>query len=265
MIIDNLIQKCRKNIDSITKNKIDCLKIIKEIYDDVELKFDTFIEETNNLMGKIKLEYKDIINFKEKETKIFNSLDRKKYNELKNLDEIKNTLFISEKNNESENELINEVNCTELKNNSILKNFKKLIEYKDIFRTKIKIYNNGDRYEGEFKINSREGKGIYYYNDGDIFEGEYKNGITEGKGVYYYKNGDRHEGEYKNDSKEGKGIYYYKNGDKFEGEYKNNSREGKGVYYYKNGKIRIGNYKDDKHIGKHYIILPDGKVLVKKY
>ena len=265
MIIDNMIQKCRKNIELITKNKMDCLKILQEIYDDIKLKFDNFIEETNNLIEKIKIEYKDILNFKEKQTKFFDTLDRNKCNELKNIDEIKNGLFISEKNNESENELINEINSIELKNNNILKNFKKIIEYKDIFRTKIKIYNNGNRYEGEYKNNSREGKGICYYNNGDRYEGEFKNDISEGKGIYYFKDGDKFEGEYKKGIPEGKGVYYYKNGDKFEGKYKNNCREGNGVYYYKNGNIEIGSFKNDKHIGQHYIIFPDGSVLVNKY
>ena len=35
------------------------------------------------------------------------------------------------------------------------------------------IYNNGDKYEGDLKIDLKEG-GIYYYNNGDKYEGEYK-------------------------------------------------------------------------------------------
>ena len=30
-------------------------------------------------------------------------------------------------------------------------------------------YNNGDKYEGEWKNDKREGKGIYYYNNGDKY------------------------------------------------------------------------------------------------
>ena len=36
-----------------------------------------------------------------------------------------------------------------------------------------------------------EGKGIYYFNNGDRYEGEWKNDKREGKGKYYYNNGDR--------------------------------------------------------------------------
>ena len=41
--------------------------------------------------------------------------------------------------------------------------------------------NNGDIYEGDFKNDERNGKGIIYYNDDDIYEGEVKNGIRDGK------------------------------------------------------------------------------------
>ena len=34
----------------------------------------------------------------------------------------------------------------------------------------------GDRYEGEFRNNKKEGTGIYYFNYGDRYEGDLKNG-----------------------------------------------------------------------------------------
>ena len=38
-------------------------------------------------------------------------------------------------------------------------------------------YPDGDRYEGLFSNNKREGKGVYFYIDGSRYEGEFKNGI----------------------------------------------------------------------------------------
>ncbi len=56
-----------------------------------------------------------------------------------------------------------------------------------------------------------EGKGIYYFNNppfkGDRYEGGFKNDQKNGKAIYYYSDGDKFEGDYKNDKKEGKGIY----------------------------------------------------------
>ena len=42
-------------------------------------------------------------------------------------------------------------------------------------------WENGDRYEGEWKNDEREGKGIYYLNNGDRYEGEWKNGNKKEK------------------------------------------------------------------------------------
>ena len=59
----------------------------------------------------------------------------------------------------------------------------------------------------------KEGKGIFYYNDGDRYEGDFKNGNFEGKGIYYYKNGDRRMGNYLNDKKIGKHVTLHNNGE----------------------------------------------------
>ena len=61
-------------------------------------------------------------------------------------------------------------------------------------------YNNGFKYEGEWKNGLREGKGIYYLNkdnlQGDRYEGDFIKVQAEGKGISYYSNGDRYIGEY---------------------------------------------------------------------
>ena len=69
-------------------------------------------------------------------------------------------------------------------------------------------YANG-RYIGNVHCGLREGKGIIYFNNGDRYEGDWKNDKKEGKGIFYFNNGDRYEGDFKNDTFEGKGIYYY--------------------------------------------------------
>ena len=46
---------------------------------------------------------------------------------------------------------------------------------------------NGDRYEGDFKNDKPEGKGIIICKNGDKYEGDFKNGIPDGKGIMFNK------------------------------------------------------------------------------
>ena len=47
-------------------------------------------------------------------------------------------------------------------------------------------YNNGDIYQGYFKNNKREGKGIYKYNNNDIHKGNLENNFQNGRGKFTY-------------------------------------------------------------------------------
>ena len=69
------------------------------------------------------------------------------------------------------------------------------------------------------------------------YDGEWKNDKYEGKGIYYYKNGDRYEGDWKNGKREGKGIYYYSYGDRKMGDYLDGEEKGKHVTLTFDGKI----------------------------
>ena len=110
-------------------------------------------------------------------------------------------------------------------------------------------YDNGDKYEGDFVDNVKEGKGIYYFSNGDKYEGEFFEDEKDGYGIYYYKNGEKYEGEFKENKKDGHGIYYYLDGDRYEGEFKKGYAEGRGAYYYQDGEKYVGDYKEDKRHG----------------
>ena len=49
-------------------------------------------------------------------------------------------------------------------------------------------YENGDKYDGEWKNNKREGKGIQYFAVGTRYNGEWKNDKMNGKGKYFSLN-----------------------------------------------------------------------------
>ena len=93
----------------------------------------------------------------------------------------------------------------------------------------------------------KNGKGIYYYRYNDEikrrkYEGDFKNDKREGKGIFYMNNGDRYEGDFKNGLRDGKGIFYYNNGDREMGDYLNDKRFGKHVTLKMNGEIISNNY-----------------------
>ena len=129
----------------------------------------------------------------------------------------------------------------------------------------IYYYFYGDRYDGEWKNDKREGKAIYYYYDGNRYDGGWKNDKFEVKGIYYFKSGSRYEGDFHNDKFEGKGIYYFNNGNRYEGEWKKDKKEGKGIFYYNDGDREMGDYLNDKKIGKHIILTVNGEIKTNIY
>ncbi len=52
-------------------------------------------------------------------------------------------------------------------------------------------YKNGKKkYEGEWKDDKPNGKGVYYYENGNkLYEGEWQDGEYDGKGVQYDEDG----------------------------------------------------------------------------
>jgi len=79
------------------------------------------------------------------------------------------------------------------------------------------VYDNGDRYIGEFKDAAREGRGVYHYANGNIYRGQFRNDMLHGYGTYEWASGDTYIGEYVDGLKHGEGTYIYANGQKQEG------------------------------------------------
>ena len=121
-------------------------------------------------------------------------------------------------------------------------------------------------YEGQVINNRREGKGFFYYTEeGKSYNGEWKNDMREGRGIETWEDGDKFEGYFINGQREGRGIYYFHDGDRFEGQYRNGKREGPGIYYYKNGDRKISNYFNDNSVGKVIKIFASGQIQIYEY
>ena len=85
----------------------------------------------------------------------------------------------------------------------------------------------------------------------ESYEGEWKNDMKQGKGLYRYINGATYEGDWKNDCQEGKGIYLFADGSYYEGDWEAHKMHGKGVYVDIKGKKWIGEFRNGCfHSGK---------------
>ena len=62
------------------------------------------------------------------------------------------------------------------------------------------IYANGNKYVGEFKDYTINGKGTFTYANGDKYVGEWKDGKLNGEAIQYYADGSiKHQGIFKDD------------------------------------------------------------------
>ncbi len=120
--------------------------------------------------------------------------------------------------------------------------------------TGVMVWQNGDKYIGDFKAGYRTGKGKYYYANGVIHEGDYIKNIIEGKGTMFFTDGSKYVGDWKNGNRTGKGKYYYANGVIHEGDYIKNIIEGKGTMFFTDGSKYVGDWKNGNRTGKgkHY-------------
>ena len=121
------------------------------------------------------------------------------------------------------------------------------------------VFADGNVYEGEWKADKKEGRGIYRHADGNVYEGECKADKPEGRIIYRSADGDVYEGEWKANKQEGRGISRYASGGVYEGEFKADKKEGQGTYLYASGDIEVGFYKADTGVGEGVKWTADGR------
>ena len=126
-------------------------------------------------------------------------------------------------------------------------------------------FEDGARYDGEWRANKYHGQGTYLFANGDKYTGEFKHDKSDGHGTFYYADGDKYVGEYRGGLRHGEGIYTFGSksqfsGDKYVGEYKDGQYHGHGTYFWANGAKDVGEFKNDKLNGFAISYFADGTI-----
>ena len=96
---------------------------------------------------------------------------------------------------------------------------------------------DGFTYEGEWKDDQIQGKGVARYPTGQIFEGSFKQGVPDGEGTMTFSDGTKYTGSWLDGKMEGDGILSMTDGSVFKGKFANNNRDGYGEISYSDGSI----------------------------
>jgi len=74
-------------------------------------------------------------------------------------------------------------------------------------------YANGEKYDGQWKDDKKQGRGMHSYQNGDRYDGGWiedeecwdGESLIKFIGVYYFNNGDKYKGDWKDEKLNGEG------------------------------------------------------------
>jgi hypothetical protein len=122
-----------------------------------------------------------------------------------------------------------------------------------------------EQYDGCWKKGARHGRGRMAFSNGDFYDGDWLEGERTGEGLYVYANGDRYEGQWQAGQRVGRGTLKYSNGDRFEGQWVADQRVGDAVYTYFNSNVYRGPYVADKKCGMAEYTYKNGDKFIGPY
>jgi len=118
----------------------------------------------------------------------------------------------------------------------------------------------GGKFCGDFKENSRHGIGKYSLTDGSTYDGEWRDNVPCGKGLFYWPDGSTYDGHWKDGKRHGMGKLDSADGFMYDGMWIYNAMEGKGSAVYPNGQQYDGNWLNGKRDGRGTIVFGNGAV-----
>ena len=124
---------------------------------------------------------------------------------------------------------------------------------------RVMTFENGDRYDGEFRDGKRHGHGVWTSANGHRYDGEYRDGKRHGHGVYTWPHGAaRYQGEYRDGKRHGRGVFTRNDGIRYEGEYRDDKFHGRGILTWPDGRRYEGEFRDGLNYGRAVFTTPDG-------
>ena len=127
------------------------------------------------------------------------------------------------------------------------------------------LFGNGNQYNGDWNAGIREGYGVYSFTTGNVYTGAFRKGKFSGKGSMTFASGHKYVGEWENDLPNGLGTYTFKTGERYEGSFRNGKFDGIGTMFYVNGERYVGGWKDNLKDGEGKFYEANGKVHSSKW
>ncbi|MBD9357370.1 MORN repeat-containing protein [Methylomonas albis] len=103
------------------------------------------------------------------------------------------------------------------------------------------------------------GYGTYTFENGNKYQGDWRYGAFNGKGVFYWKNGGSYEGQWEEGQKSGDGFDIYSDGVTYKGVFNKNMKNGNGVMKWPDGRRFEGLFLDDRPNGLGVFIAASGE------
>jgi hypothetical protein len=113
----------------------------------------------------------------------------------------------------------------------------------------VETWPEGARYEGEYYLSKKQGRGKYTWVDGSTYEGDWLDNKINGIGTYLWRDGRQYYGQWKNNDMHGTGIYCYADGIQYWGQYADDKKEGYGLYLWVDGREYAGYWHNGKQHG----------------
>jgi hypothetical protein len=127
------------------------------------------------------------------------------------------------------------------------------------------IFANGNQYNGDWNNGMREGTGIFSSSSGNVYTGAFRNSRFSGQGTMTFSSGNKYVGQWESDQPNGKGVFSFKSGEVYEGDFVSGKFSGQGTMSYPNGEKYIGAWKDNLRDGKGKLYPTNGSVVVGKW